>query len=115
MTAVGDRELAQADFFLSIVPPGEALALAQRLAPALTAANKKPIYVECNAVSPQTVNHIEKVIAATGCAFVDAGIIGPPPKPGASNTKIYASGRARGRVRQAQRLRADRARAGTAR
>ena len=92
MQAVGDRELAEADFFLSIVPPGDALALAQRLAPVLTAANKKPVYVECNAVSPQTVNHIEKVIAATGCPFVGAGIIGPPPKPGSSNTKIYASG-----------------------
>ena len=32
------------------------------------------------------------VIAATGCPFVCAGIIGPPPKPGSSNTKIYASG-----------------------
>jgi 3-hydroxyisobutyrate dehydrogenase-like beta-hydroxyacid dehydrogenase len=92
MQAVGDRELAEADLFLSIVPPGDALALAQRLAPVLTAANKKPIYVECNAVSPQTVNHIEKVVAATGCAFVGAGIIGPPPKPGSSNTKIYAAG-----------------------
>ena len=92
MKAVGDRELAEADFFLSIVPPGEALPLAQRLAPVLTAANNKPIYVECNAVSPQTVNQIEKVIAATGCPFVDAGIIGPPPKPGTANTKFYASG-----------------------
>jgi 3-hydroxyisobutyrate dehydrogenase-like beta-hydroxyacid dehydrogenase len=92
MKAVGDRELAEADFFLSIVPPGEALMLAQRLAPVLTAANKKPIYVECNAVSPQTVNQIAKVIAKTGCPFVDAGIIGPPPKPGTTNTKFYASG-----------------------
>ena len=58
----------------------------------LTAANKKPIYVECNAVSPQTVNHIAEVIAATGCPFVGAGIIGPPPKPGSTNTKFYASG-----------------------
>jgi 3-hydroxyisobutyrate dehydrogenase-like beta-hydroxyacid dehydrogenase len=31
-------------------------------------------------------------IAATGCSFVGAGIIGPPPKPGSTNTKIYASG-----------------------
>jgi 3-hydroxyisobutyrate dehydrogenase-like beta-hydroxyacid dehydrogenase len=92
MQPASDRELSEADFFLSIVPPGDALALAQRLAPVFTAANNKPIYVECNAVSPQTVNHIEKVIAATGCAFVGAGIIGPPPKPGSSNTKIYVSG-----------------------
>jgi len=92
MQDAGDRELTEADFFLSIVPPGDALALAERLAPVLTAANKKPVYVECNAVSPRTVEKIEKVIAATGCPFVGAGIIGPPPKPGSSNTKFYASG-----------------------
>jgi L-threonate 2-dehydrogenase len=92
MQPVSDRELTEADIFLSIVPPGDALALAARLAPVLTAANNKPIYVECNAVSPQTVNQIAKVIAATGCPFVGAGIIGPPPKPGSTNTKIYASG-----------------------
>ena len=92
MQAASDRELAEADFVLSIVPPGEALALAERLAGVLGAANKKPIYVECNAVSPQTVNRIEKIIAATGCPFVGAGIIGPPPRPGSRNTKFYAGG-----------------------
>ena len=92
MQDVSDRELTEADFFLSIVPPGDALALAERLAPVLTAANKKPVYVECNAVSPRTVEKIEKVIATTGCPFVGAGIIGPPPKPGTTNTKFYASG-----------------------
>jgi hypothetical protein len=35
---------------------------------------------------------IADVVTATGCPFVGAGIIGPPPKPGSSNTKIYASG-----------------------
>jgi hypothetical protein len=35
---------------------------------------------------------IAGVIAKTGCPFVGAGIIGPPPKPGSTNTKIYASG-----------------------
>jgi hypothetical protein len=38
------------------------------------------------------VNRIAEVIAATGCPFVGAAIIGPPPKPGSSNTKFYASG-----------------------
>jgi 3-hydroxyisobutyrate dehydrogenase-like beta-hydroxyacid dehydrogenase len=92
MSAASDRALAEADFLLSIVPPGEALALARRLAGVLTAANKKPIYVECNAVNPQTMNRIAEVIAATGCPFVGAAIIGPPPKPGSTNTKFYASG-----------------------
>jgi len=92
MQDASDRALTEADFFLSIVPPGDALALAERLVPVLTAANKKPVYVECNAVNPGTVEKIEKVIAATGCPFVGAGIIGPPPKPGSNNTKFYASG-----------------------
>jgi 3-hydroxyisobutyrate dehydrogenase-like beta-hydroxyacid dehydrogenase len=92
MQPVEERTLAEADFLLSIVPPGEALALAQRLARMLTAANKKPIYVECNAVSPPTMLKIADVIASTGSPFVGAGIIGPPPKPGSANTKIYASG-----------------------
>jgi len=92
MQPVEDRVLAEADFLLSILPPGSALALANRLAPALTAANRKPVYVECNAVSPPTMLKVADVIAATGCPFVGAGIIGPPPKPGSANTKIYASG-----------------------
>jgi len=96
MSAVDERALAEADFLLSIVPPGDALALARRLAGVLTAANKKPIYVECNAVNPRTLNQIADVIAATGCPFVGAAIIGPPPKPGSTNTKFYASGPAAG-------------------
>jgi 3-hydroxyisobutyrate dehydrogenase-like beta-hydroxyacid dehydrogenase len=92
MTAVADAQLTESDFLLSIVPPGDALALAQRLAGVLGAANKKPVYVDCNALSPQTVERIAAVIAATGCPFVGAGIIGPPPKPGTANTKFYAAG-----------------------
>lgn len=92
MQAVDDRELAQADILMSIVPPGEALGLAKRLAPALAAANNKPVYVECNAISPPTMLKIAEVIAPTGCEFVGAGIIGGPPKPGTTSTKIYASG-----------------------
>jgi putative dehydrogenase len=92
MIAVGDAQLTEADFLLSIVPPGDALALARRLAPVLRAANKKTVYIDCNAVSPPTVQEIAGVVATTGCLFVDAGIIGPPPKPGSKNTKIYASG-----------------------
>src|SRR4249919_2759302 len=92
MQPVEDRTLAEADFFLSIIPPSDALGLAKRLAPVLTAANKKPLYVDCNAVSPPTVQKIADEIAATGCPFIGAGIIGPPPKPGSTNTKIYASG-----------------------
>ncbi len=92
MRDVDERQLVEADFLLSIMPPGEALAFARHLAPLLAAANRKPVYVDCNAVSPDTAAAIATVIAETGAAFADAGIIGPPPKPGSSNTKLYTSG-----------------------
>jgi 3-hydroxyisobutyrate dehydrogenase-like beta-hydroxyacid dehydrogenase len=92
MTAVSDAEIAAADFVLSIVPPRDALPLAQRLAPSLSAANEKPVYVECNAVSPETAGRIADVIAATGCPFVDGGIIGGPPRAGYNGPIIYVSG-----------------------
>jgi 3-hydroxyisobutyrate dehydrogenase-like beta-hydroxyacid dehydrogenase len=87
-----------ADFLLSIVPPGEAVALAQRLAPALTRASRKPIYVDCNAISPPTALEIGAVLEPTGCRYVDGGIIGPPPSPNSTATRIYVSGAAANEV-----------------
>ena len=82
MASASDEEIAGADFILSILPPGEALALAQRLAPALTASNAKPVYVDCNAINPATVERVAAAIAPTGCPFVDAGIIGAAAEGG---------------------------------
>ena len=92
MEAVSDAELAGADIILSIVPPGEAMAFAQRMAPHLTAASKKPVFIDCNAVSPVTVEAIAAAIAPTGAPFIDAGIIGGPPKPGYDGPAFYCSG-----------------------
>jgi 3-hydroxyisobutyrate dehydrogenase-like beta-hydroxyacid dehydrogenase len=94
MIGVSDDQIAAADIILSIVPPGEALALAERLAPALRAVGKKPIYVDCNAVHPGTVLRIARVIEESGATFVDGGIIGGPPTPGSKGTRIYLSGEA---------------------
>src|SRR5271156_5898068 len=104
MAAAGDSEIAAADFILSILPPGDALALAERFAPALKASNAKPVYVDCNAINPATVERVAKAIAPTECPFVDAGIIGPAPTPlpnppphaggggGGGSPRFYASG-----------------------
>src|SRR3954469_11129663 len=86
-----DEFVAQSDFVLSIVPPGDAVALAERLAPALKRAGRKTVYVDCNAVSPQTAERIGEALKDTGCVYVDAGIIGPPPGPN-SRTIFYVSG-----------------------
>ena len=91
MQAATWADMAEADFFLSILPPDQAMALAQRLAPVLAASASKPVYVDCNAVSPDTAARIGEVVAATGAAYVDAGIIGPPPAEG-TKTTIYACG-----------------------
>jgi 3-hydroxyisobutyrate dehydrogenase-like beta-hydroxyacid dehydrogenase len=89
-----DRKLVEgADFVLSVMPPGEAKALAQRLAPVLTPLAKKPLYADCNAVAPATAREVAAVIAPTGCGFADVGIVGgPPPKDGNASPRLYASG-----------------------
>src|SRR6266540_3518669 len=73
MQAVRDERalLDGADFFLSILPPGEAENLARRMAPTLSALARKPVYVDCNAVSPQTALRVAKIVAPTGAKFVD--------------------------------------------
>lgn len=98
MTPASEPEIAAVDFILSIVPPGQAQALAERLLPALRAANRKPVYVDCNAVSPETVKGIAAVIAAADCPFADAGIIGGPPRAGSDGPSFYVSGPQAGRV-----------------
>lgn len=92
MTDATNEQLVEAAFILSIVPPGEAVALAERLAPAMRDSKHKPIYVDCNAVSPTTVLRIDRVVRETGATFVDGGIIGPPPERDSSKTRIYLSG-----------------------
>src|SRR5207249_4188407 len=91
---VPDEQIAACDIVLSILPPGEALGLAERLAPVLRAAAKKPIYVDCNALDPATVLRIARVVQETGTPFVDGGIIGGLPKPGSKGPRIYLSGEA---------------------
>jgi 3-hydroxyisobutyrate dehydrogenase-like beta-hydroxyacid dehydrogenase len=92
IAGASDEEIAASDFLLSILPPGDALSLAQHFAPVLKASNAKPIYVDCNAINPATVDKVAAAIAPTDCPFVDAGIIGSPPKPGDAGPRFYASG-----------------------
>jgi len=92
MVAASDEEIAATDFILSIIPPSDAIALAQRFAPALTASNSKPIYVDCNAIAPPTLERVAAAVAPSGTPFVDAGIIGSPPKPDDAGPRFYASG-----------------------
>lgn len=87
-----DAQLAsESGFILSIVPPGVALNVAERFVRSIKSIREKPIFVDCNAVSPTTARQIGAALAAAGCDFIDAGIIGGPPRPG-YDPRFYASG-----------------------
>jgi len=90
-----DSLVRGAAFVLSIVPPGVAVEVAQRLRGPISRAAEPPVYVECNAISPATCRRICELFDATN--FIDAGIIGGPPAAGtqdpAKGPRFYASGR----------------------
>ncbi|MGY8678512.1 DUF1932 domain-containing protein [Bradyrhizobium sp. UFLA05-153] len=92
MIAAEDADIAGCDIILSIVPPGEAVALAERLAAVIVRREKKPLVVDCNAVNVATVLGIEDIIGSAQAPFVDAGIIGFPPQPGSKGPAFYVSG-----------------------
>src|SRR5262249_31836569 len=81
MVAASDGETAAPASTPRISPRGAGGARAQGLGPALTASNSKPIYVDCNAIAPPTLERVAAAVAPSGTPFVDAGIIGSPPKP----------------------------------
>jgi 3-hydroxyisobutyrate dehydrogenase-like beta-hydroxyacid dehydrogenase len=92
MRPVSEDEFIQADFILSIVPPVEAIPLAKSLAPALMRLERKPIYVDLNAINPNTAMMVEMVVAPSRCHFVDGGIIGLPPRADGYSPVYYVSG-----------------------
>jgi len=84
--------ITEADMFLSILPPSEAIALATQMAPHIETAKKQIVYIDCNAVAPTTKEEIQKIVGRVGAGFVDVGILGDPPNPEKNVTRYYASG-----------------------
>ena len=74
--------LARAEVVLSICPPHAALETAA------LASGCDGVYVDANAVSPETARAARAIV---GGRFVDGGIIGPPPAL-AGTTRVYLSG-----------------------
>ena len=88
-----DDELVRSvDVLLSVLVPSEARPVAERVAASMRRTDARPVFVECNAIAPQTVAAIETLIVEAGARFIDAGIIGGPPRPGSTNTRFYCSG-----------------------
>jgi 3-hydroxyisobutyrate dehydrogenase-like beta-hydroxyacid dehydrogenase len=84
----------KSNWILSILPPRDAVSFAEKIQEVATkhgsALLSPRTFVDCNAVNPETVKRIAALFAGTSIGFVDAGIIGGPPK-GDQNPTFYAS------------------------
>ena len=84
--------VTRSDLVLSIVPPAEAVNAARSVAEALRATGSDTPFADCNATAPQTATQAGDIIAAAGGRFIDASIIGGPPRSGGRPPRFYASG-----------------------
>lgn len=87
------RAAQEVDIVFSVCPPHAALELAR----AFAACGFGGVYVDANAISPETTRDAGRVVEAAGASYVDAGIIGPPPIPGAS-VRLYLCGSRAGEI-----------------
>jgi len=87
-----DALAARATVIVSIVPPAVATDVAHGLATAISSVGAAPLVVEANAVSPSRAGEMSRVIEQAGASFVDADLIGGPPGPGRTATRLYLSG-----------------------
>jgi 3-hydroxyisobutyrate dehydrogenase-like beta-hydroxyacid dehydrogenase len=81
------RLVAESALILSVCPPAAAADVGREVA----ALGFRGVYVDGNAVAPDTAARVGDIVSAAGAQFVDGGIIGPPPhRPG--TTRLYLSG-----------------------
>ncbi|MBR8840839.1 MAG: NAD(P)-dependent oxidoreductase [Stigonema ocellatum SAG 48.90 = DSM 106950] len=82
----------ESDILLSVLVPAAATEAAAQVAEVISSVGKSILYVDANAISAQKVKSIAQLIESTGGRFVDASIIGPPPRV-PNRTRIYVSGK----------------------
>lgn len=85
------RMTAQSDLVMSVMNPGAALEFAREAAEAIRGQSHKPVFIDCNAVAPDTMREIESVMKSAGARCLDGGLIGPPPR-GKAKVNLYVSG-----------------------
>lgn len=86
-----DMLVGTAEIILSVMPPEHAPTFATEIASACRSTSASPLYVDCNAVSPQTAGSIGATITDAGAQFIDGSIIGMPPQNG-NRVRLYVSG-----------------------
>jgi len=93
LTDVGTlaRLVVECDVVLSIMDPGAAVDFAREVSDAIRTSGRRTLIVDCNAIAPQTVYEIATLVEQAGGRFLDAGIIGSPPR-GTAKANLYVSG-----------------------
>ena len=94
---------ARSDVVISVCPPYAAVEVARAVASAgrpaagrvavdgPADAGLRGVFVDANAISPDTSRRVAGIVEAGGASYVDGAIIGPPP-PSAGGTRVYLSG-----------------------
>ncbi|MBW9113517.1 NAD(P)-dependent oxidoreductase [Rhizobium cauense] len=95
--AIGIRSVdlatvVEADIILSIVPPAEAPSVAHQVADAMTGSISPAHFVDCNAISPETMSAVAHAFGGNLGRVLDGCIIGGPPKVGHAGPRLYVSG-----------------------
>jgi len=85
-------ELADADIILSVVPPAEAASVARLIRAELGTQTASPLFVDANALAPESKRELDEVISLVGGTFADGMIIGAPPRSGYDGPRLYVSG-----------------------
>jgi 3-hydroxyisobutyrate dehydrogenase-like beta-hydroxyacid dehydrogenase len=101
----------RSDVIVSVCPPHAAVEVARAVAAGPPAAGQpgaaadqpgaagfRGVFVDANAISPDTSRRVAGIVEAGGASYVDGGIIGSPPTS-AGDTRLYLSGPRAGVIR----------------
>ncbi|WP_199287300.1 NAD(P)-dependent oxidoreductase [Rhizobium chutanense] len=89
---VSRQELAKVELILSIVPPAEAINVAELVAEISSGMPAPAPFIDLNAIAPKTMQALAARFEGSGVEVLDGAIIGGPPVPGKSGPTIYLSG-----------------------
>ena len=81
----------QSDVIMSVTVSEAVPGLCHDIADAVKDTNADLLFAECNAIAPALTSQMQKVLNEGGGRYVDASIIGPPPRNG-SSPRLYVSG-----------------------
>jgi 3-hydroxyisobutyrate dehydrogenase-like beta-hydroxyacid dehydrogenase len=88
----GAELAAQSEMILSIIPPNSAVRTAEFYAGLIQDSTNKPVFIDANAIAPQTTKTIGDIFTSRDLAYGDASIIGAPPKGTNAGPRFYMSG-----------------------